>query len=85
MQLDHHLTRRRFLQASISYAGYVREDAALWRGPRVLAAQVPEALAAADYARVARALASMRLGGSKLEGDVWTDPFSEPCQQRRCA
>ena len=76
---------RRFLQASISYAGYVREDAALWRGPRVLAAQVPEALAAADYARVARALANMRLGGSKLEGDVWTDPLSEPCQQRRCA
>jgi len=76
---------RRFLQASISYAGYVREDAALWRGPRVLAAQVPEALAAADYARVARTLANMRVGGSNPEGDVSMDPLSELFQQRRRA
>lgn len=76
---------RRFLQAGISYAGYVREDPALWRGPRVLSAHVPDAPAAADYARVAQALANMRVGGSTPEREAWMDPLSELFQQRRRA
>ena len=76
---------RRFLHAGISYAGYVREDPALWRGPRMLSAYAPDAPAAADYARVAKTLANMRVDGSSSTREVWMDPLSELFQQRRRA
>jgi MinD-like ATPase involved in chromosome partitioning or flagellar assembly len=71
---------RRFLRADLSYAGHVRDEPALWRGPHALAGFAPDAPAVADFARVAAALSRLEFAsGAPLPA------FSSLNHQRRYA